>query len=364
MESFTRMVNECVRIGSESGATSYDSLSEAAKSRMGEYRIDEDYKVSAASRALRMLKLFRSQVHREDTNLPICRKPMLAAFKGLRLTGRTLSIPGGAAILLNDYMARSLKGYLAPRLVVLTPDHVHVTVSRHVSMQHISGMAGIDTNLDNLTLVDTLGNLIRYDMGRIPRIIEGCLRAKRGLRRNDAKVRVALFRKYGQIERDRIGWIVHNVSSRIVAHALRNGLALAIEDLSGIRMRYTAKAGHSRAFLRRRNAWPHFELRRQLEYKASWNGIPVITVNAEYTSAECHRCGEKTMVAVNNSKALYCPHCASTMDRDENAARNILRRGLRSRLMGSASEAVKRDQVETKPPDSKADADQSTGSAG
>jgi putative transposase len=63
-----------------------------------------------------------------------------------------------------------------------------------------------------------------------------------------------------------------------------------------------------------------------LSYKAEEAGRKVIRVNPMNTSINCCECGkrvEKTLAVRVHS----CPYCGLVMDRDENAARNILRVG-------------------------------------
>ena len=88
----------------------------------------------------------------------------------------------------------------------------------------------------------------------------------------------------------------------------------------------------------RMNSWSFAELQRQIQYKADWNGIPVIYVRAFGTSAKCSKCGHHVLPEEN--RKLHCPNCLLTIDRDVNAARNILARGLRFKPVGSASEAM------------------------
>jgi putative transposase len=62
-------------------------------------------------------------------------------------------------------------------------------------------------------------------------------------------------------------------------------------------------------------------------YKAEEAGTVIELVNPRGTSQECSSCGEivQKTLAVRVHK---CPHCGLVMDRDENAALNILNRGL------------------------------------
>ncbi len=73
-------------------------------------------------------------------------------------------------------------------------------------------------------------------------------------------------------------------------------------------------------------AW--FEFRRQLEYKAQWKGKHFIAIGRrEPTSKKCSCCGNIQEMPLG--KSIYsCPVCGMEMDRDLNAARNILNIGL------------------------------------
>ncbi|MGB4364912.1 MAG: RNA-guided endonuclease TnpB family protein, partial [Candidatus Methanoculleus thermohydrogenotrophicum] len=65
------------------------------------------------------------------------------------------------------------------------------------------------------------------------------------------------------------------------------------------------------------------------ENKAEETGSRVILVNPRNTSQMCSRCGmivKKTL----SDRVHTCPHCGLAMDRDQNAAINIMRLGLQS----------------------------------
>lgn len=65
------------------------------------------------------------------------------------------------------------------------------------------------------------------------------------------------------------------------------------------------------------------------KYKAESAGTTVVMVNPAYTSKLCSRCGQ--LVEKDLSDRIHeCPGCGLVMDRDENAAVNILRLGLQS----------------------------------
>ncbi|HMK48176.1 MAG TPA: transposase [Methanocella sp.] len=64
-------------------------------------------------------------------------------------------------------------------------------------------------------------------------------------------------------------------------------------------------------------------------YKAVSAGTTVVLVNPACTSQLCSRCGQ-TVKKELKDRAHECPCCGLVMDRDENAAVNILRLGLQS----------------------------------
>mgnify|MGYP001576205836 CR=1 FL=1 len=79
-----------------------------------------------------------------------------------------------------------------------------------------------------------------------------------------------------------------------------------------------AKAGLNRAILDAGFA----EFRRLLDYKLRLHGGRLLIVPAPYTSQDCSRCGARTDCGSNET--YTCAACASVMDRDLNAARNIV----------------------------------------
>ena len=65
-----------------------------------------------------------------------------------------------------------------------------------------------------------------------------------------------------------------------------------------------------------------------VSYKAEEAGRRVEFVDPKNTSQECSNCGE--IVKKSLSQRVHrCPFCGLEMDRDENAAINILKKGLR-----------------------------------
>jgi len=98
------------------------------------------------------------------------------------------------------------------------------------------------------------------------------------------------------------------------------------------------------------NSWPFHELKRQVEYKAAWEGVPVVTLSAKETrgtTMDCPQCGERLQAPVRydreHYRQLWCQRCGRWEDRDLVAVMNISRRAwLRfGHAKGGAGEAVK-----------------------
>jgi transposase len=64
------------------------------------------------------------------------------------------------------------------------------------------------------------------------------------------------------------------------------------------------------------------EFRDAIKNAADREGVPVISVPAQYTSKTCHACKEINK-NLGSEKEWTCPDCGTAHDRDENAARNI-----------------------------------------
>ena len=74
------------------------------------------------------------------------------------------------------------------------------------------------------------------------------------------------------------------------------------------------------------------EFRRQLTYKSTWYGRTLSAVDRYYPSSQiCHYCGHIDGKKAETIRFWVCPKCNSKVDRDINAAINILNEGLKNR---------------------------------
>jgi len=78
--------------------------------------------------------------------------------------------------------------------------------------------------------------------------------------------------------------------------------------------------------------------------KAVCAGKRVEAVSPAYTSQECSGCGERVYKSLS-VRTHVCTHCGLILDRDENAAKNILWRGQRLRGVAGMPAALNREPV-------------------
>ena len=67
----------------------------------------------------------------------------------------------------------------------------------------------------------------------------------------------------------------------------------------------------------------------KLQYKAESAGCVAMKVNPQYTSMTCSKCGNVQSISISQ-RTFVCEKCGMSMDRDVNAAQNILKRALDS----------------------------------
>ena len=129
-------------------------------------------------------------------------------------------------------------------------------------------------------------------------------------------------------------------------HYVKHYQTIAIEDLKPANM----VRNHCLAFAIADASWGM--LRQYLENKAENAGRKVIAVAPHYTSQKCSQCGEYVQKSLS-VRTHVCPHCGYIADRDENAARNILQRGLqvlaRTEPSSSRGEGLSQDMAITSP---------------
>ncbi|KMW70165.1 RNA-guided endonuclease InsQ/TnpB family protein [Limnoraphis robusta] len=207
---------------------------------------------------------------------------------------------------------RRYDGYYAQFLI----DH-----EREENKELTGKQTGLDVGL-NYFYTDSTGEQIdnprflRKDERRIKKLQRRLSRTQKGSQ-NRKKAKNRLGKAHLKVSRRRNDWVC-----KLAQHVIRSNDLVAIENL---RIRNLVKNHHLAKSINDA-AWYRF--REWLEYFGRIYGVPVIAVEPAYTSQNCSNCGEK-VVKTLSTRTHKCPHCGYVADRDENAAKNILKSALK-----------------------------------
>lgn len=136
---------------------------------------------------------------------------------------------------------------------------------------------------------------------------------------NKARIKVAKLQKHISNQRN-------DFLQKLTTAIVNNFDIIGIEDLDIKSMKETDSS------IRNKRvgdvSWSEF--RRMLTYKCGWHGKKLSVIDRYYPSSQiCHCCGHRDGKKSEDIRFWICPNCNSELDRDINAAINILNEALR-----------------------------------
>ena len=219
--------------------------------------------------------------------------------------------------------------------------YASLTVERELTVTSVPkrGAVGVDLGVKNLaTLSDgtvisnprALGarlKALRKDQKALSRKVMG------SARREKAKKHVArLHARVADVRADAI----HKATTMIA----RNYSTVCIEDLN------VAGMVKNRHLDRSLSDATLGEFRRQLEYKTACNGVALRVVDRWYPSSKtCSNCGTVKAKLSLSERTFNCDACGLSMDRDLNAAINIMVAGSAPETLNAHGEDVRRSDL-------------------
>jgi putative transposase len=281
METFRQMVNDCIKIGLDNNSASMKKLSSLSYQQLVKYDIISYYKLCAISHAAGILANRKKSLQRgSKPRQPFARQPFLISCYGFKVIDGTLKVPIGDRqyfdILLNNYVKNILSDpTLQVRSFALTANNtVSICYMKEVVEVECSSTVGIDRNLRNLT-VGNSKNVIQYDLSKAVDIAESTRSIMKSFKRNDVRTRKKLYSKYGRRRKNRVNQLLHHASKAVVQNAKKYKTAIVFEDIRHIRWLYQRGNYQGKVYRSRLNGWSFAEIKRQIEYKAAWEGVPV-----------------------------------------------------------------------------------------
>jgi putative transposase len=195
-----------------------------------------------------------------------------------------------------------------------------VQSERKIAHTYTGSVVGIDMGL-KVFYADSYGNTVenphhcRKAEQKLKRLHRQVSR-KQKKSKNRQKARKQLAKDYLKVQRQREDFARKTANTLVSSHDLIAYEQLQIHNM--VKNRKLAKSIHDAA-------WGRFL--GWVKSYAVMHGIEVVAVPPHYTSQDCSGCGERVQKTLS-TRTHVCPKCGLVLDRDENAAINILTEAL------------------------------------
>ena len=229
---------------------------------------------------------------------------------------------------------RSFKGGEVRNMTIsVTPSgKYYVSILTKVSyepLQKTKAKVGIDLGLKDLVITSdgkkySSNKFIKHYSKELAKAQKHLSKKKKGSNSWDRQ-RIKVARIQEKIHNCRFDKL-HKISTDLVRHYD----VICCEDLNVKGMQRNHKLAQAISDA----SWGEFLL--MLTYKAVMNDKQVVKIGRYYPSSKtCHCCGWVKEDLQLKDREWTCPHCGNTLDRDVNAAMNILQEGLRNTSAGT-----------------------------
>ena len=238
---------------------------------------------------------------------------------------RYISIPKCSRIRIKKH--RNFEGVVKSVTITMTTDNKYyvsmLVEEENKPVKPVNKMIGLDLGIKDL-IVDSNGKKYK-NQKYLTKSQDKLAREQRKLSKmvkgsnNRNKQRIKVARLHKKINNQRNDYL-HKLSKKIIDE----NQIICIEDLKVKDMMSDSKLARNISDV----SWSR--LISMLIYKANWYGRTVIKVPKDYPSSQlCHVCGYKNSLTKDlGIRKWTCPKCGSIHDRDINAARNILSKGI------------------------------------
>ena len=193
----------------------------------------------------------------------------------------------------------------------------------HKDIKYTDNAVGIDLGIKDFVITsegEVFNNIhfTKSKLNKIKRLQRQLTRKAKGSN-NRNKIRIKLAKLYKRIT-DKKQYYLHYISNTLI----NENQIICMEDLNVNGMLKNHKLALS---IQEMNFG---EFRRILEYKSRWYNRQLVFVDRFYPSSKtCNHCGYINKSLKLSDRQWLCPNCGHIIERDYNAALNILNEGLR-----------------------------------
>ena len=242
---------------------------------------------------------------------------------------------------------RPLEGKILNGTISKTADDkyfISITVEKEIEQLPIeTNKIGIDLGIKDFAVISngdkvTNPHFKKKEVKKFKKLQRALSRKQKNSRRRE-KCRIKLARKQSKIVNKKNDFL-HKLSFKLI----NENQVICLEDLNVKGMVKNHRLAESISEC----SW--FEFVRQLEYKGRWYGRTVVKIDRFFPSSKtCFNCGFIKESLNLSERKWTCPKCNTELDRDLNAAKNILKQGLNSLSFGT-NEYSRGDEVNLKSP--------------
>ena len=187
----------------------------------------------------------------------------------------------------------------------------------------VSDFVGIDMGIKDFVITSDgeVFNNLHFKKSEVSKLkkLQRSLSRKKDGSNNKNKARIKLAKSYEKITNRKTNYLHY-----VINQLLNENQIVVMEDLNIKGMMRNHRLAES---IQEMNFG---EFRRLLEYKASWYGRKLVFIDRFYPSSKrCNHCGYINKELKLSDRQWICPECGSVIERDYNAALNILDEGIR-----------------------------------
>jgi putative transposase len=199
-----------------------------------------------------------------------------------------------------------------------------VEAERFIEHEMTGASIGIDVGLKAFC-TDSNGNTIdnprfyrkaEKKLKKLHRRVSRCEKKSK----NRKKAQKKLAKSHLKVQRQRKDFACKQANAFVSSHDLIAYENLKIRNM--VKNRKLAKSIHDAGW---------YQFRVWLQYYGALHDIPVLAVEPQFTSQDCSNCGTRIKKSLS-VRTHICTHCGLILDRDENAAKNILKKALDSTI--------------------------------